>query len=141
MKIPKETIKEIAENLDCGLKCYLNKKNGTIITLIDKLNPMVYGEEEFDSEELEELEENRSDYLKIDKMDSNSSYDVMWDFTKQISDARFTTKLKRILNGKKPFRNFLWELENSNCRKDWFTYKQNRYNDYVKKIIKREIEL
>ena len=35
IKLADQQIKEIAENLDCGMKCFFNKQTGEIKTLLD----------------------------------------------------------------------------------------------------------
>ena len=35
VEFSKQQIKEIAENPDCGMKCYLNKETGAITTILD----------------------------------------------------------------------------------------------------------
>lgn len=130
--IPDKIIEEIADLLDCGMKCYLNISTGEVIPIADD-------EDLIDMEidpKIDEIKENPSAYLEFETMTSHESFNVMMDFAMKIDDARFRTQLLAALNAKSPFRNFKLKLDNSDdYRKKWFDYKKNKYIHYVKTQI------
>lgn len=127
MKITETKINEIAEQLDCGLKCFLNKSSGALIFAIP--------DEDFDGE-ITQIKENSSDYFEFSGMNSRESFNVMMDFAKGINDKSLQTSLINSLNSKSPFRSFKSMLDSSeSCRQKWFDYKRERYHDHVRMQI------
>jgi len=118
IRISKEQVREIAEYLDCGMKCYLNKETGELKTIIDFDNSP-YADEELWEDVLQELEENWDKYDEIPKMESHESFGLMADFTESINDKDLRTALINALNKRHPFRNFKWVIDNSGI------YRQN----------------
>ncbi len=135
MKLSKQQIIKIADELDCGMKCYFNIKTGKIMSLIDS-DDWFDDEENPWSEDLQEIEKNKKDYFEFEKMASRESFIVMADFTETIDDLAFQEKLIQSLNKSKPFRNFKWLIDNSNYRQEWFDFKKSRYIEFVKKQAK-----
>lgn len=75
-----DTIKEIAEQLDCGFRAYMHMSTGQLLFVPDEDSlPDI----ELDSweEELELLENNFEDYYEFDKWTSNESFEMMSEFT------------------------------------------------------------
>lgn len=127
-----ETIKEIAENLDCGFLVYIHKKTGNIISLPD------FGEyggtdEELWAEELESLENEFIDYYQVDKPASFESFRFMEDFVEMVDNPSIKRRLENALSKRKPFREFKYEIDDSGeYRELWFGYKAERMKDWVK---------
>ncbi len=135
MELTEEQIKEIAEELESGMKVYVNIVTKEIKSLIDFDNN-IYGDEEPWEEDIKEIEENYDEYLEFEKMDSSESYQVMEDFTEIVEDEDLKKKLELGLNLSKPFRNFKDIIDDENeYRKKWFTYKSTRYIEYVKEQL------
>jgi len=135
MQIAKETIKEIAEQLECGMKCYLKKETGKIIVIIsdEELNDSI---KVHSHDEIKEINENPGDYIEFEKISSRESFEFMMDFAEEICEEPFKTALITALNSKNPFRNFKSKIDNSgSCRQKWFAYSQNKYFEYVKMQI------
>ena len=132
IKISKDQIKEIAENLDCGFKCYLNTETGELKSIID-FNDSPYADEELWEDMLNELEENWDKYHAIPKMESHESFDLMADFTETVDNDNLRDSLINALNRKHPFRNFKWIIDNSGpYRQQWFDFKNQRLIQWVK---------
>lgn len=135
IKISKEKIKEIAEELDCGMKCYYNNKTKEIKTIID-FDSHYGADEELWEDVIKELEENRTDYVEIERMSSRESFLVMVDFTDLVDNSALREKLINSLNRSKPFRNFKWIIDNSgDYRQKWFEFKNQKYIEWVEKKI------
>ncbi len=132
IRISKEQVREIAEYLDCGMKCYLNKETGELKTIIEFDNSP-YADEELWEDVLQELEENWDKYDEIPKMESHESFGLMADFTESINDKDLRTALINALNKGHPFRNFKWVIDNSGIyRQKWFDFKNQRLIQWVK---------
>lgn len=132
IKLTKQQIKEIAEELDCGMKCYYNKKTKEIKLLPD-FDSYYGADEEPWAEELKKLEENWTDYIEIECMNSQESFLVMENFANFIENSTLREKLINSLNRSKPFRNFKWIIDNSgDYRQQWFEFKNQKYIEFVK---------
>ena len=83
--LPKETIKEIAENLDMGMQCFVHKETGRLIVVPDQ-DQFYDMDMEAWEEELKELEYAGDQYLEIDKMRSPEAFRVMEDFIETVRD-------------------------------------------------------
>lgn len=133
MNLTKEQVKEIAENLDIGLRCFIHLKTGEIEAIPNFLETEWYGQDEEPWQEvLDKLEENWGDYFEFDKMTSHESFEVMADFAEEVDNKKLQDKLFRALNKPKSFRNFKWEIDNSGkYQQEWFDFKNNRLKDFV----------
>ena len=135
MKLSKEKIREIAEELDCGMKVYVNKKTLEIKTVLD-FDAHFDADTELWEEDINEIEENYDDYLEIEKKDSNDAYQVMEDFIETIEDTELKRELELGLNLSNPFRNFKDIIDSSGQYRDrWFEYKNDRYIKYVEEQL------
>lgn len=135
MKLTEKQIKEIADNLDSGMKCYYNLKTGDIKTIID-FDKWIGADEEPWAEDIKEIENNWDDYFEFEGMSSNTSFNLMVDFAESIDNQRLQDKLFKVLNRTKPFQNFKWQVDNSGeYRQKWFDFKNKRFIEWVKEQI------
>ena len=135
INLSKERIKEIAGDLDCGMKCYYNKKTKEITTIID-FDSHYGADEELWEDVIKELEENWTDYIEIERMDSRESFLVMEDFAYSVDSASLQEKLINALNRSKPFSNFKWIIDNSgDYRQKWVDFKNQKYIEWVEEKI------
>ena len=129
-----DQIKEIAEQLDCGNKCYINKETGET-----KSTPNFddgYADEGLWTADLNELEEDWDKYVEIEIMESHDSFDLMADFADSVDSKELQDNLTNALNKKHPFRNFKWVVDNSGLyRQKWFDYKNERLIEWVEKKL------
>lgn len=140
MKPTEKQIEEIADNLDCGMRCYYNLKTGDLKTIID-FDSWIDADEEPWDKDLKEIEENWSDYIEFEGMTSNDSFKIMTDFADNIDNKKIQDKLYNALNKSKPFRNFKWQIDNSaDYRQQWFDFKKIRYIQLVKDQIDTNTE-
>jgi hypothetical protein len=133
-------LKEIAEELDMGMRCFFYPKTGEIEIYPDLLNPNFSTmDTEPWQETLDKLEENWGDYFEFDKMTSDESFEIMSDFTDLVDNKKLQDRLYRALSKSKPFRNFKWEIDNSGeYRNQWFDFKLQRIIDFVKEQVERQ---
>ena len=134
IEIDDKKINEIAQNLDCGMNCYLNIKTGELIDI-----PENY--EEIDDEDaiemfgdiLEKIE--NPDFKKIEVLESYDSFQIMKSFLDKFTNSALQSKLELALDGKKPFANFKNLIDNSDFRESWFAHKQEELEKYVREQI------
>jgi len=100
IKLTVDQIKEIAQDLDCGIKCYINKETGIIITTPDFDSG--YADEELWDDDIKELEENWDKYVEIHKMESHESFEIMADFAENVDSKELKDNLVNALNRKHP---------------------------------------
>ena len=133
--ISKEKIKEIAEDLDCGMKCYYNKKTKEITTILD-FESHIGADEEPWEDVINEIDEHWDDLVEFEMMDSRESFRVMAGFAEEVDDSALREKLVDALNRSKPFGNFKWIIDNSgDYRQNWFDFKNQKYIEWVEARI------
>jgi len=136
MKITEKQIHEISQDLQTGLKTFINRKTYEIKSILDPND--IYSDSEIWEEEFEEIENEWSDYSIISKMESWEGFQTMEDFIKEIKDDRLKDDLIKILNRKSPFANFKAEIESSEYRQKWFDFRDFKHEVYVKEKLKEE---
>jgi trans-aconitate methyltransferase len=125
-------IKEIAEQMDCGLRCFRNKQSNNLVFLPAELD-YENDEDEYWQNEIDELANNNADYTEIEKPDSNNSFKIMEEFANSnLIDSKLKDNLLQILQLKKPFANFKNLIDNSDFREEWFAFKSNWMQNWVK---------
>ena len=135
MKLTENQIEEIADNLDCGMRCFFNLRTGEIKTLLN-FDSWIGADEEPWEEEAKEIDENWDDYFEFTGFEAHESFQIMADFAERIDDPKLQDQLINALNRPKPFRNFKWQIDNSGeYRQQWFDYKKMRYVQWVKEQI------
>lgn len=133
----KDTIKEIAEQLDCGFRAFVNKTTGRLIFVPDDRSFSDYDLEAWEPE-LTELENNFMDYWEIDKWTSSEAFDIMHEFTEQVTDKKLQSRLLESLSKRKPFREFKFIIDNSgDVRQQWFDFRNQWQQNFVLKQVKQ----
>jgi hypothetical protein len=131
LNFSQEQIKDIAERFECGMVCYINTKTLKIIYLLDELG-MADADMECWQDDLDEIEENYSDYFIIEKMNSTEAFRIMEDFAEIINDKNLKDQLINALNRRKPFQNFKWIIDNSGeYRQKWFDFRSKYYVTWI----------
>lgn len=138
MKLTDKHIRQIAEELECGMICFFHKESGEIAYHPDPLSP--YFDPEPWEEIMDKIEEDSDNYIRFDNMDSSRGFRVMEDFALSIDDEHFREVLLRCLSRSKPFRNFKYQIDSSDYRQDWFDFRTQAYVNWVKEQIPLEEE-
>lgn len=136
IKLSKEDIKEIADQLDMGFCVFLHKETHEMIFVpdMDQFSEM---DPEGWEEEFSKLKKGRKKYVEIERMDSNDFYHIMIDFANQVTDTSIRNTLLEALERKKPFRNFKGVVDNSgDYREEWFAFKNRRNIEWVEDQLK-----
>jgi len=132
MKLRAEMINKIAQELDAGMKVYLNTKSFEYEPVLDWDNMQ---ETDFWDKEARKIEKKWKDYIVITKMESFEFFRVMENFIDEVDDAGLKEDLIKILNRKSPFANFKKEVESSSYRQKWFDFKTKSYEQYIRQQL------
>jgi len=131
IKLTKDQIKEIAEQLDCEMNCYIDKETG-IIKSVPDFDSWQTGDTELWEDILNELEENWGKYVEIERMESHESFELMVEFAENVDSRELHDTLISVLNRKHPFSNFKWIIDNSGpYRQKWFDFKNQSFIEWV----------
>ena len=134
IKLTSAQIQEIAEILDCGSRCFYQHSTQTVKDLIDRDNPF-YDPIEEEEQAWAEIEENPDDHIEIEKMSSSHSFDVMEAFIDEVEDPQLRARLVKALSRPKPFRNFKYEIDDSDYREKWFKFKKSKMIAWVEQQL------
>jgi hypothetical protein len=135
MKIDAKLIKQIGEELEAGMKVYLNKQTLEIKTILDWDDLIEY---EFWEKEEDNILNEWSDYIVFTKMEPREAFRVMEEFAQKVEDSDFRERLETILARKSPFANFKAEVESSPYRQNWFDFRLAKYMEYVRDQLEFE---
>jgi len=132
ISLTKDQINEIAEQLDCGMRCYINKETFEIKTVLN-FESWQTGDREPWKDVLNELDKNRDKYIEIERMETHEAFNLMDDFAESVDSSELRNSLINALKKKHPFRNFNWIVDNSGpYRQKWFDFKNQRNIEWVK---------
>ena len=133
VSIPFETIKEIAQELDMGMKCFYHIPTGELVSYPDELRGLAGFEEEFWQESIDKVNENYSEYILFEGMQSHESFRIMERFIAEIPDEKSRQRFEDAIAYRKPFQNFKQLLlDYPELREQWFSYKNECYIEFVK---------
>ena len=140
-KVPTKIIKEIAENIDCGMVCFINTD-----TLETENAPQTFIEdpEEFEmitgmtAEDMKLKYLDWENYITVIPLESYEAFKIMEYFVDTVSDKILQNKLIDALNRKKPFAGFNSVVDNSDYRQKWFDFKQQQLEEHVGMILKQK---
>ena len=133
MDVPTNILNEIANNLEAGEKCFIHKQTLEIVTYPDDTQ---FSDDEMFIEafgkDVEKVEGDKN-YVEIEKMSSHDSFKVMEDFAESVEDRTTKIRLLTALDGKKPFANFKYQVDNSGkFRELWFAFRKEKIIEWVK---------
>jgi hypothetical protein len=135
MKLTSKQINEIAQDLETGMKVYLNKETlefEAVLDWDDMTDPEPW------EEIIEKVENEWQDVIVFEKLKSRDGFQIMEDFIDEIDDQRLREDLTKILNRKSPFANFKDEIESSSYRQMWFDFRTMKHEEYVKRQLDDE---
>ncbi len=136
-------IKEIADSLDSGLRCFIHPETGEFAQYPDFDGPDADREDFFSEFEVHERKAEKAKYTivlhawrEITPMDSRKSFEVMQDFAEQVNDKRLQERLLRALKGRRLFANFKDEVDDAGAdRKKWYAFKMQRLCMHVREHL------
>ena len=130
MKLSSKQITEIAQDLEAGMKVYVNRDTLEVKSILDWENS--FGDSGIWDEDQKEIDENWSSFLVIEKMESWEAFKIMEEFADTLVDKEMSNNLFKILGRKSPFANFKAEVESSPYRQNWYDFRLKKYEDYVR---------
>jgi len=136
----KKAVAEIADNIQCGFICQVNKKTIEIVSIRrENIYGSEYYKEEAEEEE-EELSENTNweDIITISPLESHESFRIMENLVLSLDQSRLKYQLTSALQRSKPFTNFNGIIHNSPERDEWFSYRQHALEQHVAAILMAE---
>ena len=135
MKLNAEVIHQIAQELEAGMKVYLNRKTLEYESVLDWDDIQ---DTDLWEKEVRKIEKKWKDYIIITKMESREAFQVMENFIDEVDDLRLKEDLIKILYRKSPFANFKMEVESSSHRQQWFDFRTRSYEDYIREQLDLE---
>ena len=134
--LPEETVREIAEMLDCGHACYLNPDTNETVFIPNPASWEYFEEPDMVTKELEKVDswEKR---IKLTPPESFESFQFMESFIEELPESESTLRNKLIsaLSHSHPFARFKAAIDNCPYRQEWFDHKQRCLEKYVRDEI------
>ena len=134
--ISEDTVREIAEMLDCGHICYLNPDTIETVFVLNPASWEYYEESEMDTVNLEKVDswERR---ITLTPPESFESFKFMERFVDELpeSESSLRNKLISALSHSHPFARFKAVIDSCPYRQEWFAHKQRCLEAYVKDEI------
>jgi len=154
-KLSDEQIREIAEMIGTGYHvCYVNPDTCEVEIIFTDEMLDNYGISWDDEEEEDKAEENTPEwqvemyddvkaqmarinswqrFIRIEKPTSHEAFDFMECFMAEvIPEGQLKEKFWKALSRKHPFRNFNALIHSCEYRENWFAFKQNALEEYVR---------
>lgn len=137
--IDPKLIAEIAGTISMGMLCYVDKKTQELGFIPDMDKYYGVDTEEWE-EDIEKFTTNPDAYWRFEQMSSREAFKIMEDFADQLDNDRLRNRLSRVLNKRKPFQNFKYEIDNSGeYRQQWFDFRQKRDEAYVRELMEMQM--
>jgi hypothetical protein len=133
MQITAKQLADMAQEIEIGMKVYINRNTYEIRSVMD-WEDSNGDTEEWENEE-EKILEEWEDFAVVTKMESWEAFRVMEDFMVEVQDERMKKDLIRILEKKRPFANFKAVVESSVLHENWFAYRANAMLEYIKEQL------
>ena len=143
-------VNEIAQYMDMGMICYLNRETIALSTIPLEMYYEVDHCKSADEmkQKLDELYGWQSvEFLDWDNpiefrpFPSDLSFDIMEEFTDNLpNDEKLRPKLINALQDRKPFANFGRIIDNSDLREEWFEFKREYLDNLVAEDLLMELE-
>ena len=131
IKLTKNRIREIYQDLDCGMICFYNPESDEIKSLPDfDSNP--YADKDMWQDVFDEIDTNFDKFIEFDKLPTREYFQLMTDFIDTVDNKKTQDRLTNALNKSKPFQNFKHEIDNSGeYRQKWFDFKEQEYCKWI----------
>ncbi len=135
IKLSKEQVNSIGQDLEMGMKCYVHKTTGVATSVPNDISEHDDNFEVWE-EELKEVKQNPGQYILIDQMQSSDSFRIMRRFLGKVSNSKIREKLMIAISQNKPFRKFRDILDyNGDVLQDWYDFKQEQIERYVNSCL------
>jgi hypothetical protein len=130
--ISKDTLKEIAEYLDSGMKCFYHISTGELEYYPDDLRGHVGMDMEIWQETIDKVANNYTEYILFEGLENHESFRMMEAFVDRIAEANIRQQFEDAIRFKKPFQNFKFLLHDYPLlQQQWFDHKNQQYMKWV----------
>ncbi len=132
VNIAPEKIKEIAAELNCGMKCYYHIPSAIIETYPDELKGYAGFDEEPWKEVIKKVKKNQKEYVPFEGPGSHDTYRIMEAFIGGIDNDAIRSYFEEVIHRKKPFGQFNNALQHYTVlREEWFQFKNEQLMQWV----------
>jgi len=107
--ISTDKLKEIAEQLEGGMKCWYHIPAKEVLWAPDRLRNWDIDEEIWE-DVFNEIDEKIHECISFEGPDSNEEFQIMADFANEVDDPKVRDRLIYALNQRKPFIHFKSEI-------------------------------
>jgi Uncharacterised protein family (UPF0158) len=136
VSIAPEKINEIAQELDCGMKCFYHIATGDIESYPDELKGHAGFEEEFWNDIIKKVKKNYKQYISFEEMKSHESFRLMEIFIGNIEDSKTKTYFEEAILRKNPFQQFKACLqEYDGLQQLWYQFKNEQLIKWVEEQL------
>ena len=138
-----ELVPKIAESVDSGFICFLNRDT---LEIEEVPKTLVEDPEEFEALTGETAESLNLKYTEWDSfitfepLESHESFQIMEEFDENLEDKKLKGELFNALNHRRPFANFKDIIDNSRYRQDWFDFKKQWLENHIRGLLLIDIE-
>ena len=137
VSISPDQIKEIAQELDAGMKCFYHIPTGEVKSYPDELRGHAGFEEEFWEDIIEQVESLPEEFVAFQSMESFESFRVMETFINNIEEEKIQRHFQYAIALKKPFQQFNYLLHDyPGLQEQWFDFKNLHLIEYVQQQLK-----
>lgn len=135
VSIPDDLIREIAQELDSGMKCFYHIPTSEIKSYPDPMHTD-YFDDEIWQEIIDEIDSVFNDCIAFETLGSHESFKMMESFINGIEKEAIRRRFEDAISYRKPFQNFKQLLlEYPELREQWFKYKDQQYIEWVKEQL------
>jgi hypothetical protein len=134
LQLNPQMLKEIAGQLDCGMRCFYHMQTGELESYPDPDRFAGYDSDQW-QDVTDKIDADFDNYLCFDPMDSQESFRIMEDFADGMPVGEIRNRFIYALEQRKPFQQFKSLLNYyPDLLQDWYDYKGQRNIEYVKEI-------
>lgn len=135
--ISPEQIKEIAGELDAGMKCFFYIATGEVKSYPDELRGHAGFEEEFWEDVIEQVESVPKAFVAFEALESSESFSMMETFINNIAEVKIQRQFQDAIRLRKPFQQFKYLLfDYPVLRAQWFDFKNQSLIENVEQQLK-----
>ncbi|NDV93416.1 hypothetical protein D0T84_00595 [Dysgonomonas sp. 521] len=143
MDYPQEIIKSIAGEIGMGMICFLNVdtiETGSVPC--ESYDTYCNGGPDDIYREVYDKIDQWEHCIRIEPLGAREFFKIMEDFIEDVIPASdiFKDILSMSIYGRHPFHNFKFLVETSPYRQDWFAFKQQQLEIYVRNFLESESE-
>jgi len=135
--ISAQQIKEISQDLDCGMKSFYHIITGEVKSYPDELKSQGGFDKEFWEDTMEQVESCPDEFVAFEGLESFESFSMMETFINNIEDVKIQVKFQDTIQLRKPFQQFKNLLfDYPVLREQWFDFKNNYMIEHVEQQLK-----